>query len=114
MNVAIHTLGDEFSSPKRYGMGTYIKCSITRRLVPPRVEASDSSAQIGPALVAGRFARDVLGDAIVDTINGLDEVEVELLVKLENRRVRRGKRELVANDGGSKVPREKRTKRQDQ
>lgn len=83
---------------------TDIEDLVVGRLVPPRVQSSNSGREIGPRLVPGRLGRDELGDTVIDPVDGLDEVLVHLEVQLGDGRVRLGERENLGDDGETKVP----------
>lgn len=86
------------------GRGTHVQHAVVRLLVPPRVERADPRAQVGPRLVPSRLGRDELGHAVVDAVDGLDEVLVQLDEELLDGRVGRGEREVGCNDVETKVP----------
>ena len=83
---------------------THIQNLIVRNLVPSGVQSSDPSAQIGPGLVPGRLRRDELSDSVVDSVDGLDEVLVELDVELGDGGIRGGEGEDLGEDGETVVP----------
>lgn len=51
---------------------------VRHGLVPARVEVADARREVGARAVPGRLGRDVLGDAVVDAVEGLDKVAVHL------------------------------------
>lgn len=54
---------------------------LVGRLVPPRVQGADARGDVGARAVPGRLGRDVLRDAVVDAVEGLNEVGVHLEVE---------------------------------
>lgn len=83
---------------------THIQNLVVRRLVPSGVQSSDPGAEIRPRLVPRSLGRDELGDSVVDSVDSLDEVLVELEVKLGDGGIRDGEGEDLGENVETVVP----------
>lgn len=102
--VKLQLLHELFPGEGRGDFEELIEDSVADGLVPLRVEARNTAGKVGPVTVLGLDVLGVLGDAVVDGVDGFDKVPVQERIDEGDIRVLDGYSKLLGDDLVAKMP----------